>query len=235
MAQLTAPARSFARRAEVRQAIDAAFLAPDEDGEPIRIIPAGEMTLGPDGLTDVERQRKTIRDSLNAELSHDDEGAVWDLTLAISRALHAMPRYSTPPVPDPALTTALEEARRATAAYEALRVDVITAAKYIERQRSANLIVRMRASRRRILRALSLWVKDPGPLAPPASIRGLLEHVGINTTGRCINVAAECVDHGRAGILCGTPRCSCGSTGELLRMNEDGSHWHAVPAAGDTL
>ncbi|WP_328427850.1 hypothetical protein [Streptomyces sp. NBC_00443] len=91
--------RTRDRRAEVRQAIDGAFLAPDEDGRPVRIIPAGKLTLGPDGLTDVERQRKTIRDTLNAELSHADAHAVWDLTLAISRALHAMPRYATPARP----------------------------------------------------------------------------------------------------------------------------------------
>ncbi|MFJ4627120.1 hypothetical protein [Streptomyces sp. NPDC088847] len=155
--------RTDDRRAEVRQAIDAAFLSPDEDGAPIRILPAGDLTLGPDGLTDVERQRKTIRDTLNAELSHDSPDAVWEITCAVSRALLAMPRYAT-------------------------------------------------------------------PSAEPSGIRGLLEHVGVDTSGRCIFVAGECVDHGRGGLLCGPARCSCGQTGPFLGTDPTGGHWHAAPA-----
>jgi len=53
-----------------------------------------DLTLGPDGLTDVERTRQTVRDTLRAELSCDDDDAIWGLTLAITRALHAMPRHA---------------------------------------------------------------------------------------------------------------------------------------------
>lgn len=148
--------RTDVRRAEIRQAIDGAFLAADEDGRPTRIVPAGALTLGPDGLTDTERQRKTIRDALNAELSHDDEAAVWGLTLAVSRALHAMPRYAT--------------------------------------------------------------------AAEPSGIRGLLEHVGMDLTDRCITVVSRTVDH--------APRSSCGLTGDLLSVDPAGGHLHAVPAEG---
>ncbi|XVV35022.1 hypothetical protein ACQPXT_13640 [Streptomyces sp. CA-100214] len=130
------------RRAEVRRAITTAFLdddsaltevagltVPDEDGRPTRIIPAGELTLGPDGLTDVERQRKTIRDTLNTELSHADAGPAWDLTLSISRALDAMPRYATheQEQPHPAVTwwwSAYERAQAAEVRLSAVR-DVI--------------------------------------------------------------------------------------------------------------
>lgn len=64
---------------------EAADEEPDPDDEP--------CPLGPDGLTDVERQLMTIREAMKAELSQPDEHALWDLALAVNRAVHAMPRY----------------------------------------------------------------------------------------------------------------------------------------------
>jgi hypothetical protein len=65
------------------------------DEDPAPTDTGDDLTLGPDGLTDVERERKTIRDTLNTQLTHDEPDAVWSLTLAISRALRAMPRHGT--------------------------------------------------------------------------------------------------------------------------------------------
>ncbi|MFB7574653.1 hypothetical protein [Streptomyces sp. NPDC056165] len=62
-----------------------------------------------------------------------------------------------------ALATAFERARRATMAYNSLRVDAITAAKYIARQQRLGLLAR--DSRTQALTTLTHWVKDPGPLA----------------------------------------------------------------------
>lgn len=62
-----------------------------------------------------------------------------------------------------ALAGALERARRATDAYEALRVDVISAAKYIAQQQRFGHFAR--SSRTTMLTALARWVKDPGPLS----------------------------------------------------------------------
>ncbi|MGX1513979.1 hypothetical protein [Streptomyces collinus] len=67
----------------------------------------------------------------------------------------------------------------------------------------------------------------------PSGIRGLLEHVGIDTAGRCITVAGRCVDPAPPGLLDGPARCSCGLTGELLAVDPAGGHAHAAPAAED--
>jgi hypothetical protein len=51
------------------------------------------LTLGPDGLSDDERQRKTIVETLHRELSSPDPEAAWELAVAIGAALQRMPRY----------------------------------------------------------------------------------------------------------------------------------------------
>jgi hypothetical protein len=61
-----------------------------------------------------------------------------------------------------ALARVLERARRATDAYEALRADVITAAKYIAQQQCLGCFGR--SSRPTMLAALAGWVKGSGPL-----------------------------------------------------------------------
>lgn len=232
--------------------------------------------LGPDGLTDVERQLKTIREAMHAELSQPDERALQDLALAVNRAVHAMPRYGArrpaddsgvreitalrdrvgeladaladilgrftipaiidkqahvrtgyapvtlvnqwrtvhagkslpnrtfpqvqgrcpacarktlflgsggyvtcsndtctePDAPACTLATAYaqvgahERALHHAAAYEAARIDLQTAVKYIELQVAAGPLSPLRDGRARILTSLTTWVKDPGPLNP---------------------------------------------------------------------
>lgn len=51
------------------------------------------LTLGPDGLTDAEREQKTIHATLHSELSAPDPWAARDLAVAIGAALQKMPRY----------------------------------------------------------------------------------------------------------------------------------------------
>jgi hypothetical protein len=75
---------------------DTAAVAPDEPGPPA----AEDTYLGPDGLTDTERERKVIRATVDTELSRPGETAHWELTLAISDALRTMPRYN-PTLPAP--------------------------------------------------------------------------------------------------------------------------------------
>lgn len=64
-------------------------------------------------------------------------------------------------------------------------------------------------------------VRPPQSAPEPTGIRGLLEHVGMDLTGRCITVAGRTVDH--------APRCSCGLRGELLAVDPAGLHAHAAP------
>lgn len=52
-------------------------------------------TLGADGLTAVERNRKTIRDTLRAHLADTDDDLIWQITLAITENVPFM----LPPVP----------------------------------------------------------------------------------------------------------------------------------------
>ncbi|MER6976034.1 hypothetical protein [Streptomyces carpinensis] len=61
--------------------------------------------------------------------------------------------------------------------------------------------------------------------AETGGIRGLLGHVGVDTTGRCIIVAGRCVDP--------SPGCSCGLTSELLAVDPAGGHMHAAPTGQD--
>lgn len=239
---------------------------PDDDACP----------LGPDGLTDIERQLTTIREAMHAELSQPDERALQDLALAVNRAVHGMPRYGArrpaddsgvreitalrdrvgeladaladalgrftipaiidkqahvrtgytpvtlvnqwrtvhagkslpnrtfplvqgrcpacarktlflgsggwvtcsndtctePDAPACTLATAYaqagahERALRHAAAYEAARIDLQTAVKYIELQVAAGPLSPLRDGRARILTSLTTWVKDPGPLDP---------------------------------------------------------------------
>ncbi|MFJ8348176.1 hypothetical protein ACIQ9J_17715 [Streptomyces sp. NPDC094153] len=63
-----------------------------------------------------------------------------------------------------ALAGALERARRARDAYETLRADVVTVAKYIAQQQRLGRIAR--SSRSQVLTTLGHWLKDPGPLTP---------------------------------------------------------------------
>lgn len=64
-------------------------------------------------------------------------------------------------------------------------------------------------------------VRPPQSAPEPTGIRGLLEHTGMDLTGRCITVAGHTVDH--------APRCSCGLRGELLAVDPSGNHAHAAP------
>ncbi|MFE6551671.1 hypothetical protein ACFVHS_25170 [Streptomyces sp. NPDC057746] len=64
-----------------------------------------------------------------------------------------------------ALAAALERANRAQHAYDTLRTDTITVAKYIGHQQTRNRLWGG-DGRARILATLAVWVKDPGPLAP---------------------------------------------------------------------
>ncbi|MFG3046240.1 hypothetical protein ACGFZR_15090 [Streptomyces sp. NPDC048241] len=51
--------------------------------------------LGPDGLTAAERNRKTIRDALRAQLPDLDDERIWQITLAIT----ANVPFTLPPSP----------------------------------------------------------------------------------------------------------------------------------------
>ncbi|MFF5968186.1 hypothetical protein ACFY64_31585 [Streptomyces collinus] len=88
----------------------------------------------------------------------------------------------------------------------------------------------------------------------PSGIRGLLEHVGMDLTGRCIRVADRIVDHA-PGCSCGTtadarehianamelpldliapPLCDCGQTGPLIG-DAGGHHFHIRPEDHEQL
>ncbi|PSK52424.1 hypothetical protein B0E38_04750 [Streptomyces sp. 111WW2] len=51
------------------------------------------VTFGPDGLTDAEREQKTVLDALHSEPSAPDPWAARNLAVAIGAALQQMPRY----------------------------------------------------------------------------------------------------------------------------------------------
>lgn len=51
--------------------------------------------LGPDGLTALERNRKTVRDALRAQLPDLDDERIWQITLAVTENVP----FALPPSP----------------------------------------------------------------------------------------------------------------------------------------
>lgn len=90
-------------RDQVAATIAAAFGVPtdmvgDRPEPPAPTPPTDDdSTLGPDGLTDTERELKTITSALEAELSQPDPHALRDLATAAWRALQTMPRHAVTP------------------------------------------------------------------------------------------------------------------------------------------
>jgi hypothetical protein len=52
-------------------------------------------TLGPDGLTALERNRKAVRDALRAQLADLDDERIWQITLAVTENVP----FALPPSP----------------------------------------------------------------------------------------------------------------------------------------